>query len=78
MAHLDLIDPVFVQKKMVLSRSHLVPKILGPEVCQIFHQNVLSNSFLNKDIVSIFILIFNLDDPFFIGLKIFLTPNFYG
>ncbi len=39
------IDPLFLQKKIRLSISHLVPEILGPKVGLIFHQNVLFNRF---------------------------------
>ncbi len=41
----DLIDVLFLQKKIGLSISHLVPKIFEPKVDLIFHQNVLFNSF---------------------------------
>ncbi len=44
MPYHDLIDPLFLQK-IGLSQSHLVPKILGPKVSLIFHQNALFNSF---------------------------------
>ncbi len=39
------IDLFFLQKKIGLSLSHLVPEILGPKVVVIFHQNVLFNRF---------------------------------
>ncbi len=39
------IDSLFLQKKISLSLSHLVPEILGTKVGQIFHQNVLFNRF---------------------------------
>ncbi len=38
-----LIDHIFLQKKIGLSLSHLVPQI--PNASLIFHQNVLFNSF---------------------------------
>ncbi len=41
----DPIDPLFLQKRIGLSLSHLVPEILGPKVGKIFHQNVLFNRF---------------------------------
>ncbi len=34
------IDPLFLQKKIGFSLSHLVPEILGPKVGLIFHQNL--------------------------------------
>ncbi len=48
----NLIDPLFLQKKIGLSLSHLVPEILGPKVGLIFHQNVFFTRF--KHFVSIF------------------------
>ncbi len=39
----DLIDPLFLKKKISLSLSHLVPEILGAKVGIMFHQNVLFN-----------------------------------
>ncbi len=36
----NLIDTLFLQKKIGLSLSHLVPEILGPKIGQFFHQNV--------------------------------------
>ncbi len=45
MLQLDLIDPLFLQKKIRLSLSHLVIEILGPRLGLIFHQNALFNSF---------------------------------
>ncbi len=39
------IDPLFLQKKIGLSLSHLIPWILGPKCGLIFHQNVLFNRF---------------------------------
>ncbi len=39
------IDPLFLQKKIGLSLSHLVPEILGPKVGLFFHQIVLFNRF---------------------------------
>ncbi len=44
MPHLDLIDPLFLQKNG-LSLSHLVGKMLGTKLGLIFYQNVLFNSF---------------------------------
>ncbi len=41
MDHLNLIDPIFLQKNIGLSLSHLVPEIFGPNVDPMFHQNVL-------------------------------------
>ncbi len=41
----DFIGPLFLQKKISLSLSHLVPEILGPKVDLFFHENVLFNSF---------------------------------
>ncbi len=38
------LTPSFCRKKG-LSLSHLVPEILGPKVCLIFHQNVLADRF---------------------------------
>ncbi len=38
MTHHNLIDPFFLQKKIGLSLSHLVPEILGPNVGLNFHQ----------------------------------------
>ncbi len=43
----DLIDALFLQKKISLSLSHLVLEILGLKIGLIFHQNVLFNSFLS-------------------------------
>ncbi len=40
-----LIDTLFLQKKIGLSLSHLVPEILGPKVGLVFHKNVLFNRF---------------------------------
>ncbi len=40
MLHHDLIDPLFLQKKISLSLSHLLSQILGPKFGLIFHQNV--------------------------------------
>ncbi len=37
------IDPLFLEKKIGLSLSHLVPEILRPKVGIIFHQNVFFN-----------------------------------
>ncbi len=45
MPHHDLIDPLFLQKKISSSLLHLVPKILGPKVSLFIRQNVLFNSF---------------------------------
>ncbi len=42
------IDPLFLQKKIGLSLSHLVPEILGPKVSLIYHQNVLFNRFYKR------------------------------
>ncbi len=41
----NLIDALFLQKKIGLSLSHLVPEILGAKFGLIFHQNVLFNRF---------------------------------
>ncbi len=54
-AHLDLIDPLFLQKKIGLSLSHLVPKKMCPKVGVMFHQNLLFDHF-----VPIFSLILDL------------------
>ncbi len=43
--HHNPIDTLFLQKKIDLSLSHLVPEILGPKVGLIFHQNVFFNRF---------------------------------
>ncbi len=45
MPHHDLIDPHFMQKKINLSLSNLVPEIHRPKVVLIFHKNVLFSSF---------------------------------
>ncbi len=37
--------PTLSAEKISLSRSHLLPEILGPNVGLIFHQNVLFNRF---------------------------------
>ncbi len=41
----NLINPLFLQKKIGLFLTHLVPEILGLKVALLFHQNVLFNSF---------------------------------
>ncbi len=43
--HHNPIDPLFLEKKIGWSLSHLVPEILGPKVGLIFHQNVLFDRF---------------------------------
>ncbi len=55
--------PLFLQKKIGFSLSHLVPEILGPKVGLIFHQNVLFNRF--KAFCINFPLIFDPIDPIF-------------
>ncbi len=47
MHHHDLIDPLFLLKKIGLSLTHLIPEILGHKFGLIFYQNVLFNSFLS-------------------------------
>ncbi len=61
----DLIDPLFLQNKIDLPLSHLVPQILGPKGGLIFHQNVLFLIVFLKNFVLIFSLIFNATDPHF-------------
>ncbi len=59
-------------EKISLSLSHLVPDILWPEVCLMFHQNVLFFLTVFKQFVSIFSLIFDPIDPsIFIDLRSF-------
>ncbi len=59
------IDPLFLQKKICLSLSHLVPEILGPKVGLFFHQNVLFNLF------KAFYIIFLQLTPFLIDFRSF-------
>ncbi len=59
------IDPIFLQKKIDLFLSHLVPEILGPKVGPFFTKMYYLIDF--KHFVSIFSLIFDPIDP--IGSK---------
>ncbi len=43
--YLNPTDPPFLQKKINLSQSHLIPDILGPKIDLIFQPNVLFNRF---------------------------------
>ncbi len=58
--HHDLINPLFLQKTICLSLSHLVPEILGPKV---YYLTVF------KHCISIFSLIFNLRSFWLLILK---------
>ncbi len=68
--HHDLIDSLFLLKKISLSLSHLLPEILGSKFGLFVHQHVF-NSFYAFSMVSIFSLVFDLIDPFFTGLRSF-------
>ncbi len=46
MPHHDLIDPLFLQRKVRLSLSHLFPEVLGTKAGMIYYQLVLFNCFL--------------------------------
>ncbi len=72
---LDLIDPIFLQKKIGLSLSHLVPEVIWPKVGLHFHKNLSFDHF--EAFVPIFSLIFDLINPLFCSSYIFLTPYFY-
>ncbi len=45
MPKLDLIDPLFLQKKISLSLSHLVPEKRRSKIGQMFYQIVLFDCF---------------------------------
>ncbi len=60
---LDLIDPLFQQKKIGWSLSHLVPEIIWPKV-GLFFTNICHLTLL-KQFVQIFSLIFDLVDSLF-------------
>ncbi len=61
MPYHDPTDPIFLQKKISLSLSHVVPEILGPKVGLIVTKMYYLTVF--KHFVSIFSLIFNPIDP---------------
>ncbi len=66
------IDPLFLQEKIGLSLSHLVPEILGPKVGVFFTKMYYSTDF--KHFVSIFPSFSIQLTPFSINFK-FLAPS---
>ncbi len=70
----NLIDPLFLQKKICLSLSHLVLEILGPKIGQIFHHNVLFNRY--KAFCINFPIIFDPIDPHFSLILKLIDPSF--
>ncbi len=69
---LNLIDSLFLQKKISLYLSHVVPEILRPIFDQIFQQNVLFNSLYYKHFAYKFSLrLSNQVTPFLLILDLF-------
>ncbi len=72
---LNLIHPLFLQKKSGLSLSHLVPEKIWHKV-GLFFTNICHLTLL-KQFVRIFSLIFDLVNPLFTVIRSFWPPHFY-